>query len=70
MTYQHITPDQHERINAIVKKHLRKRDRSTHEMRYQDCERLGMDAVNKYCRTEGIPTLGTHMVNAAIALAG
>ena len=69
MTSRHISPEQHERINSIVKNHLKKRDRSTHETRYQDCERLGMDAVNKYCRNEGIPTLGTHMVNAAIALA-
>ena len=61
--------EQQVQIDKIVKRHVNAARRSNRETAFQDCERKGGDAVRKYCRAQGIATLGAHMINAAMQLA-
>lgn len=63
-----ITQEQSSEIDKIVSRFIKAAKKSHKETAFQDAERKGMDAIRKYCRDQGLATLGTHMVRANLKL--
>ena len=62
--YNTPTLNQWHAINEIISRFINAAKKSRKETAFQDAERKGMDAVQKYCRDNHIGTLGSHMVHA------
>ena len=65
-----VTEEHNAAIAKITAKHVKKAERSDRETAWQDCQRLGMDEVTKYCHKHDLPLLGDHMVRASNTLEG
>ena len=55
-------------LERITSKHRNRAMNSNKETAHQDCERLGMDEVQKYCRANNLPVTGAHIHGACVAL--
>jgi len=58
------TQEQSSEIDKIVNRFIKAALKSRKETAFQDADRKGMDAVRKYCRDQGLATLGNHMIRA------
>jgi post-segregation antitoxin (ccd killing protein) len=58
------TQEQSLEIDKIVNRFIKAALKSHKETAWHDAERKGMDAVTKYCRDQGLATLGNHMIRA------
>jgi hypothetical protein len=58
------TQEQSLEIDNIVNRFIKAALKSRKETAFQDAERKGMDAVRKYCRDQGLASLGNHTLRA------
>ena len=63
-----LSEEQEVKINSIVNRFIKSARKSSKETAYQDAERKGMDAVRKYCKEQGLPIFGEHLIKAHFSL--